>query len=136
MVLKIKRPMRQEPNIQHILERMPKDVADSFTEEQLAHINTALAGRHWGNHKLDLRGTISLWKNRYYFVLLGGKDKRDYSRVQSKVGRFFIASVTTAFLAISIILGLIVLYLLKSWLGINLVEGFSLGLWDWFKENT
>ncbi len=128
--------MRQEPNIQHILERMPKDVADSFTEKQLAHINTALAGRHWGNHKLDLRGTISLWKNRYYFVFLAGKDKRDYSRAQTRVGRFIVAVFTTAFFTISIALGLLVLYLLKSWLGINLFEDFSLGLWDWFKENN
>jgi hypothetical protein len=29
---------------------------------------------------------------------------------------------------------LIVLYLIKSALGINLFEGFSLGLWDWLKS--
>ena len=30
MVLKIKRPVREEPNVQHMLERMPKKVADSI----------------------------------------------------------------------------------------------------------
>ncbi|MEC9480055.1 MAG: 3-phosphoshikimate 1-carboxyvinyltransferase, partial [Pseudomonadota bacterium] len=28
------------------------------------------------------------------------------------------------------------LYILKSWLGINLFEGFSLGLWDWLKGKS
>jgi hypothetical protein len=29
----------------------------------------------------------------------------------------------------------VILYLLKSALGINLFPGFSLGLWDWFKQS-
>ncbi|HBF73484.1 MAG TPA: 3-phosphoshikimate 1-carboxyvinyltransferase, partial [Alteromonas australica] len=40
------------------------------------------------------------------------------------------------FLLVSILLGLIVLYLIKSALGINLIDGWSLGLWGWFKENV
>jgi hypothetical protein len=30
-------------------------------------------------------------------------------------------------------MGILVLYLVKSALGINLIEGFSFGIWDWFK---
>ena len=29
---------------------------------------------------------------------------------------------------------LLVLYLIKSALGVNLVQGYSLGLWGWFKD--
>ena len=58
MVLKVNHPIQEEPNVKHMLERMPKHVANSFSEEQLTHINTALAGRRWGKHKLDLRGTL------------------------------------------------------------------------------
>jgi hypothetical protein len=36
-------------------------------------------------------------------------------------------------LTLSLTLGLLVLYLFKSALGINLFAGFSLGIWDWFK---
>ena len=101
MVLKIKRPVREEPNVQHMLERMPKKVADSFSDEQLSHLNTALAGRRWGNHKVDVRGTISLLRSRYYFVLLAGIDKRDLSRTESRIGRnccaFFLRIVNTWF---------------------------------------
>ena len=33
----------------------------------------------------------------------------------------------------STLLGLLILYLVKSALGIDLVPGFSLGTWGWFK---
>ena len=136
MVLKIKRPVREEPNVQHMLERMPKKVADSFSDEQLSHLNTALAGRRWGNHKVDVRGPISLLRSRYYFVLLAGTDKRDLSRTESRIGRIAMAATVALFFCVSLILGLVLLYILKSWLGINLFEGFSLGLWDWLKGKS
>ncbi len=131
MVLKIKRPIKEEPNVQHMLERMPKNVADSFTDDQLFHLNTALAGRRWGNHKVDVRGTIGLLRSRYYFVLLAGRDKRDLSRTEGRIGKLVMAAMIALFLCVSLVLGLVLLYILKSWLGINLFEGFSLGLWDW-----
>ena len=133
MVLKVKHPVREEPNVQHILERMPKSVADSFNDEQLSHLNTALAGRRWGNHKVDVRGTVSFLRSRYYFVLLAGKDKRDLSRTERRIGRIAMAVTVATFLSVSLLFGLVLLYILKSWLGINLFEGFSLGLWDWLK---
>lgn len=34
----------------------------------------------------------------------------------------------------SVLTGLLLLYLLKSALGIDLVPGFSLGIWGWFKD--
>ncbi len=131
MVLKIKRPIKEEPNVKHILEHMPKGVADSFTDDQLFHLNTALAGRRWGTHKVDIRGTIGLLRSRYYFVLLAGRDKRDLSRTESKIGKLVMAALVALFLCVSLVVGLALLYILKSWLGINLFEGFSLGLWDW-----
>ena len=45
------------------------------------------------------------------------------------------ATLFTLFVCVSTLFGLIVLYLIKSALGINLIEGWSLGLWDWFKAN-
>ena len=136
MVLKIKHPVREEPNVQYMLERMPKKVANSFTDEQLSHLNTALAGRKWGSHKIDVRGTVSFLRSRYYLVLLAGKDKRDLSRQEVRAGKVMLAVGLMLFVSLSSLLGLVLLYVLKSWLGINLFEGFSLGLWDWLKANT
>ena len=136
MVFKIKRPIKEEPNVQHMLERMPKNVADSFTDDQLFYLNAALAGRRWGSHKVDVRGTIGLLRSRYYFVLLAGRDKRDLSRTESRIGKLVMAAVIALFLCVSLVLGLVLLYILKSWLGINLFEGFSLGLWDWLNGKS
>tara|TARA_R110002012_G_scaffold45529_4_gene120925 strand:+ start:2363 stop:2773 length:411 start_codon:yes stop_codon:yes gene_type:complete len=133
VVLKVNHPIQEEPNVKHMLERMPKNVANSFSEEQLTHINTALAGRRWGKHKLDLRGTLGIGHSRFYFVLLGGKDKRDPSRIESKIGQLTLAFGFTLFILFSLLVGMVLLYILKSWLGINLFENFSLGLWDWLK---
>ena len=136
MVLKVKHPVREEPNIQHVLERMPQKAADSFTDEQLSYLNTALAGRNWGKHKVDLRGTIGLLSSRYYFVFLAGRDKRELSRIESRIGRIAIAISFVLFISVSLLFGLTLLYVLKSWLGIDLFDDYSLGLWDWIKANT
>ena len=32
------------------------------------------------------------------------------------------------------LVGILVLYLIKSALGIDLIPGFSFGVWDWFNE--
>lgn len=32
--------------------------------------------------------------------------------------------------------GVLVLYLIKSALGIDLIEGFSFGVWGWFQEHV
>jgi hypothetical protein len=136
VVLKVKHPVREEPNIQHVLERMPQKAADSFTDEQLSYLNTALAGRNWGKHKVDLRGTIGLLSSRYYFVFLAGRDKRELSRIESRIGRIAIATSFVLFISVSLLFGLTLLYVLKSWLGIDLFDDYSLGLWDWIKANT
>jgi len=39
-------------------------------------------------------------------------------------------------LAFSVLLGLAVIYLIKSALGIDLVPGYHLGLWHWFQDNV
>lgn len=114
-------------------QRLPADVRESFTDRQLEGLRSAFATRPWGKHKLDLRGTFRLWSNQYYFVLVGGRNKRDLSRAQRNLSLAAKAGAITLFLFFSALVGLVVLYLIKSALGINLLPNHSLGLWDWFK---
>ena len=44
------------------------------------------------------------------------------------------AIVLTVFLLVSAAVGIVVLYLVKSALGIDLIPGFSFGVWGWFQE--
>jgi len=125
--------IRQDPGLQKLLSRMPQDVADSFNEQQLSHLRLALGARQWGKHQLDIRGTLKLFRWRYYYVLVAGRNLRDGQRSQQQLSRLMLAVVISVLLVISGVVGLLVLYLVKSALGIDLFEGFSLGIWSWFK---
>ena len=126
--------IHQDPVITRLLEKMPKKVASSFNEEQLSHLRNAIGAREWGKHKLDVRGTVKFFKWRYYYVILAGRNRRSLSEKEVRVARVLTASIVATFITFAVLLGLIVIYLIKSALGINLIEGWSLGLWDWFKN--
>ncbi|MGO4891724.1 hypothetical protein [Flavobacterium sp. W21_SRS_FM6] len=132
----IRRPasIHEDPALQNLLANVPERVKDTFTEEQLSYLRNAIVNRQWRNHPVDVRGTIPWFKYRYYYVVIAGKNKRELSRAEQKASRLINATFLAAFLTISVALGLLLLYLIKSALGINLFEGFSLGLWDWFKN--
>lgn len=127
--------IQQDSFVEGLKERLPTDLKDSFTDEQLEALKVAFGARKWGRHRLDLRGTVSIWRWRYYFVLLLGRNRRDLSRVQQELSRLAKATVIGVFLLFSLLLGLVFLYLVKSALGINLLPNFSLGLWDWFNAS-
>ncbi|WP_057832325.1 hypothetical protein [Colwellia sp. TT2012] len=125
-----------QPAIIKLLSRMPEEVANSFTDEQLSHLLTAIGSRGWGKHKVDFRGTFKLpfYQWRFYYVLLAGKNYRELSREERRMSLFITAICSSLFIIFSATLGLLVLYLIKSALGIDLFPGFSLGIWGWFKE--
>ena len=125
--------IRQDPAIQKLLERMPDEMQQSFSEAQLSYLRVALGARQWGKHKVDLRGTLGLGSWRYYYVLVAGRNKRSEHR-SHKAGLLVKAVLVSVLLVISTALGLLLLYLLKSALGIDLFADFSLGIWGWFKE--
>ena len=125
---------KQDPFIDGLAERLPDEVMASFTREQLDALKVAFGARQWGRHPVDLRGTLKLWSWRYYFVLLIGRNRRDLSRAQQDLSLSAKAAGISLFLLISLGVGLLFLYLLKSALGINLFSGFSLGVWDWFNR--
>lgn len=122
-----------DPVIKALLDKVPASVRDSFTEEQLLGLKVALGARKWGRHALDVRGVLRLGRFRYYYVLLAGRERRELSRQEKKMRRMVLAAASAIFLTVSTLFGLLILYLIKSALGINLIPGFSLGIWDWFK---
>ncbi len=121
--------------LKNVLSRMPKDVIDTFSEEQLSHLHSALGTGSWKKHSIDVRTTfpVPFVKSRLYLVLLLGRNRRELSRQEKRVSAFAFAVFIAGFVLASSLFGLLVLYLIKSALGINLFKGFSLGIWDWFK---
>ncbi|OYU46445.1 MAG: 3-phosphoshikimate 1-carboxyvinyltransferase [Burkholderiales bacterium PBB4] len=106
----------------------------SFSPEQLLALKVALGGRTWGTHALDLRFTLKWWRWQYYCVLLAGRNRRVLTDRERRVQRISMALVLAVFLLFSTAVGVLVLYLIKSALGIDLIPGFSFGVWGWFQQ--
>lgn len=79
--------------LQRFLERLPEDVACSFSIEQLQAMQSALEGAKWRRHPVDIRLTIPLLWKSFYFVLVAGperrsKERRVAERTRNPVWRF------------------------------------------------
>ena len=125
----------EDPALQNLFAKVPDRVKETFTEEQLSYLRNASINRHWrSNHSVDLRGTIPWFKYRYYYVFIAGMSNRELNRAERKVSKIINVVFLVGFLFFSLIFGLLVLYLIKSSLGINLFDSCSLGIWKWFKS--
>ena len=125
--------LQNDPAIRSLLERMPKNIQATFTDEQLAHLKIAIGARQWGNHAVDCRGVVKLFKYRYYYVFLAGRNRRELSLKEQKIARFTQAIILSLAVTFTTLLTLLVLYLIKSAMGIDIFEGYSFGVWSWFK---
>jgi hypothetical protein len=125
--------LQQDPAIRSLLERMPKNIQSTFTDEQLAHLKIAIGARQWGNHTVDCRGVVKFFKYRYYYVFLAGRNRRELSAKEQKIARFTQAVFLSIAATFIILFTLLVLYLVKSALGIDIFDGYSFGVWSWFK---
>ncbi|ABZ75817.1 conserved hypothetical protein [Shewanella halifaxensis HAW-EB4] len=131
----IRPSLKDDTRVKRALGNMPKVHADSFSELQLLYLKHALSNNRWQKHMVDSRGSFYLpfvgW--RFFYVLLLGRNRRAYSRKEKQVSLALFVLCVVGFIVISLALGLLLLYLLKSMLGIDLFEGTSLGIWDWFQ---
>lgn len=130
------KPWKQQPDMQRLLARLPAETVRSFSNDQLYQLDQALSQQRWRKHPVDIRGRLSLpfIPSRLYFVLLMGRDHRELSRREREVGFVAVLSLVAAFFALSTLMGILALYLVKSALGINLFSDFSLGIWQWFSD--
>jgi hypothetical protein len=115
---------------------MDSTVVKSFTNTQLNAIKNAIYVRECRTHHVDLRPTLALpfipWS--FYIVLLIGVNRRSLSSSEKAIATVvFLLVIFISGLAVAGLLFLI-LYLFKSWLGIDILGNHSLGLWDEFKN--
>ena len=104
-----------------------------LADEQLTYLKIAIGARQWGNHAVDCRGVVKLFKYRYYYVFLAGRNRRELSIKEQKIARFTQAIILSLAVSFIILFTLLVLYLIKSALGIDIFEGYSFGVWSWFQ---
>lgn len=111
-------------------EKIPHSIRESLTPEQYQAIEQAYSAQ-WKRHPLDIRYSFGFWRWRYYVVLIGGRDRRRLTRKQQ---RFFTLAefwFLMAYATSSALFGLLILYLIKSALGIDLFPNFHVGIWTW-----
>ena len=120
----------------HLLKEMDNDVVESFTSTQLNAIKKAIYTRESGTHHVDLRPTLALpffpWS--FYIVLLFGVNRRTLSTSEKAIATviFLLLVFITGIAVIGLVF--LILYLFKSWLGIDILSNYSTGLWDEFKS--
>ncbi len=64
------------PFISRFLSRVPKEIAGSFTADQLQAVQRAFGMRYVMDHSVDMRRTVRLPWGRFYVVFLAGRDQR------------------------------------------------------------
>lgn len=124
-----------DANLIGMLARMPGDMRATFSDAQLQALNDALGTQPKRVHAVNLRWMLSFWRWNFYFVFLFGQDRRQLSRRQQQVERWALAIAIFLFVTVSTLFGLLILYLVKSAMGIDIFPHFSLGIWGWFKSH-
>jgi hypothetical protein len=66
--------------------------------------------------------------------VLAGRNRRVLTDREQAIQRLAMATTLAVFITFSALVGILVLYLIKSALGIDLIPGFSFGVWGWFQE--
>ncbi len=113
---------------------LDEDVASSLTNEQKREIESAVKSMGLvARHSIDIRETFPWFGKRFYFVLLCGRDRRKGLRERSALWNLILTSVVMFGVLAVCLLAVLALYLIKSALGIDIFQGFSFGVWDWFK---
>lgn len=124
-----------DPFLERFFSRIPRDLVGSFTDDQLLAIKQAFADTAPRQHLVDVRLPLRvLWK-RYYVVFLFGQERRTPARLRSdRRARKGSRLASLGFGFIVLVLALLAvfggLYMIKSAIGLDLLPGFSFGLWD------
>jgi hypothetical protein len=118
------------------LSRIPYHVRVSLSDEQYDSIRKALiASDLESKHRIDIRLRLPLFLRAYYFVFFAGRDRRTRVHLleMNRINRLPTPLRRACYIGASTLIGLsllvsvfIVLYLVKSGLGIDIFPNFHL----------
>lgn len=75
---------QRDPFIEHYFKRIDPRMAASFTAEQCAAIKEMFGARGVAKHAVELRRSVPIGRQRYYLVLLLGRERRAFDRLFSE----------------------------------------------------
>lgn len=122
--------------LKNLLKGMDKSTVDSFTSKQLIALENAVNVREWQKHSIDFRPTLVLpfIPRDFYIVFLLGVNKRELSSSEKFMAFAMFLLVIFIFSVAALGLFFLIIYLVKSALGIDIFPNGSLGIWDEFKH--
>jgi len=139
----IKMSIKNDPFTENVLESLPDEVRSSLNKKQVIALRLALIKVHKSSrHLLDIRFDLPLYFTRYYLVFLFGKDRRhavlqlndERRKHSSRLAQLgFIAMSLWIFISSSLTLLFLLLYLIKSFMGIDIMP--DMHLIDFFKSS-
>lgn len=114
------------------MSRIDRLVRDTMTTQQLNAVRDALiANTPYKKHTVDLRGVVSFFFARYYFVFMAGRDRRYKTRLQElqkkhkgnvPLGFIFSFIVISLLITLLWILVIVALYWIKREMGIDFLS--------------
>jgi len=110
----------------HVMRRIPDEVRSALTEEQLGAFRKAVyESRPGQGHALDARINFPLFFAKFYLVLQLGRDRRSSTRnaedQRRRAANHIFDRVVLGILIFNVVqIAFLILYALKSFLGINL----------------
>jgi hypothetical protein len=116
--------------VEQFRKRLPRRIAQSFSDTQLRAIAGVFAAQPWKRHGADVRLTLPFLKRRFYFVLVAGSEHRsDQRRHADRAAHPLVTlgNVVFAVAALSILqLGVLgVLYAASLVAGVDLFQDVS-----------
>ncbi len=108
---------RDELRIDDIVSRIPAEIRETMSEEQLQSLRDAVGqARPWRKHPIDIRLTAPLGSRRLFFTLVAGADKRNPNRrakdreihpIRTASNMLFIGAAVVALYAIAGVVALL-----------------------------
>lgn len=130
-----------DPFLERFFSRIPKDIAESFNDDQLLAIKQAFAENSSRSHALDLRLSVPALFGRIYLVVIAGPERRRRAgRIRPLPRRRTTRIANTVFSLTVVAFTLLALtgafYVAKSAFGIDILPDTSLGLWTEIKTQV
>lgn len=112
--------MSTEGALEMLLDRVPAEVAESFTPPQRAALWNAVKPASWRRHPINIRLSFPVLGNRYFITVVGGVEKRSAERRNRERRMFPLRSAGN----ILFLLGIGGAFYLAAVLGIVLFSNF------------
>lgn len=127
----------QEAVIRRLHLALGDEILASLTAEQKDKLEHAVILMNVANrHVVDVRKTFGFSRWRYYVVFLLGRDRRTQVRREGRLSGFLRTLLVLLAIGVTFAAAVLVLYLIKSALGIDIFKDYSFGIWDWFRHTV